>query len=103
MIFEYLYEVTDPVVVDTLQEKMKTTYRISGIQLCCDFNMDEGKYLESNSTEILYVVDTESDIPIMVNKGQKFIIGDCIDYDKVDAECYAQWDRETKSWSEYYD
>ncbi len=102
MIFEYMYEI-GPEIADILKEKLKTSYNIGGIMFCIDYNMDEGKYLEVNNTEILYVVDTETDIPIMVNKEMKYIVADYIDYDVVDAACYAQWDSESKDWGDYND
>lgn len=100
MIFEYMYEVTDPAVAEAMKERMKTKYLIGGIMLRIAFTIRE--QLEVSSTEILYVVDTDSDIPIMLRKADKCIVGDFIDYDKVDARCYEEWDNVRKEQEDYY-
>lgn len=100
MIFEYMYEVLDEAQALKMQQKLKVPYLIGGIMLCINFTMEEGTDLVVRSTEILYVVDTESDVPIMINKEMKYIVADYIDYDVVDAACYAQWDSESKDWGD---
>ena len=102
MIFEYMYEVTEPSVAEAMKERMKTKYRIGGIMLRIDFRINREAELEVDNTEILYVVDTESDVPIMLHKADKFIVGDFIDYDSVDARCYEEWDTMRKDLEDSY-
>jgi hypothetical protein len=102
MIFEYMYEVTDPAVAEAMKGKMKTKYLIGGIMLRIDFMINREAELEVNNTEILYVVDTESDVPIMLHKEDKCIAGDFINYDSVDARCYEEADTMRKDMEEYY-
>ncbi len=104
MIFEYMYDlVIDDEIADELQQKLKVPYRVGGIMLCINFTMEDSTDLVVRSTEILYVVDTESDVPIMINKEMKYIVAVYIDYDVVDAACYAHWDSESKDWGDYDD
>jgi hypothetical protein len=102
MIFEYMYEVTDPSVAEAMKERMKTKYLIGGIMLRIDFMINREGELEVNDIDIIYVVDTESDIPIILHKADKFIVGDYINYDSVDARCYEEWDNVRKDMEDCY-
>lgn len=100
MIFEYLYEILDEPSAIEMQEKMKTPYRIGGVMLCINFVMGADATLDVRSIEILYAVSTEDDIPIYLTKAQKFIIGDYLDDNVIEAECYAESVICNKAWGD---
>lgn len=115
MIIEYKYYPAVEIATE-IQRKLKVHFEICYIKFCINFTITpfhpatriheaEGGELEVEAQEIMYATTAqEPEIPIMLTKEQKFIIGDLVDYNVLDEACYNAWDsRDTADWSYLYD
>jgi len=114
MIFEYNYEYEGymPKNSDkTLEEALDVEYIIEYIRLCVEFNVStyipaklsgapencyeaEGGELTLESIYPMYLTTVGSNIPIKLTKQMRIIIGDYIEEDIVEKECWKIWEKD---------